>query len=91
MLEALITEFGSIEDLMSFSEDTEMRIVAPLHRRVDVEAAGRLQLSSDVVDRHGAMAMRPRLRWPGSPMVSSASASSASSPSPMRRTHGASP
>ncbi|WP_433632372.1 GntR family transcriptional regulator [Nocardia sp. CA-120079] len=40
---------GSIEDLMSLSSDTTMEVLTPLHRRVDVEAAGRLRLDTDVV------------------------------------------
>lgn len=40
---------GSIEDLMNLSHDTTMEVVVPLRRRVDVEAAGRLRLDSDVV------------------------------------------
>jgi GntR family transcriptional regulator len=40
---------GSIEDLMNLSHDTTMEVVQQLRRRVDVEAAGRLRLDSDVV------------------------------------------
>lgn len=40
---------GSIQDLMNLSTDTTMEVVSPLQRRVDVEAASRLRLDSDVV------------------------------------------
>ncbi len=46
-----LRQFGSIEDLLNLSVDTEMRILSPLQRRVDVDVAGRLQLASDVVWR----------------------------------------
>ena len=44
-----LRQFGSIEDLMSLSADTELEIVSPLRRQVGIEAAGRLRLTSDVV------------------------------------------
>jgi DNA-binding GntR family transcriptional regulator len=44
-----LRRFGTVEDLMSLSIDTEMEVLAPLARRVDIEAAGRLGLSSDVI------------------------------------------
>lgn len=40
---------GSIEDLMNLSADTTMQVLAPLQRRADIEAAGRLRLETDVV------------------------------------------
>lgn len=40
---------GSIQDLMNLSTDTTMEVVSALRRRVDVEAASRLRLDSDVV------------------------------------------
>ncbi len=46
-----LRQFGSIDDLMSLSVDTEMRLLTPLERQVDVAAAGRLQLEHDVVQR----------------------------------------
>ncbi len=46
---AYIRQFGSVEDLMGLSVDTRMSITVPLHRRVDVDAAGRLRLSGDAV------------------------------------------
>jgi GntR family transcriptional regulator len=44
-----LRQFGSIEDLMSLSEDTTMEVLRGLARRVDVGAASRLRLDSDVV------------------------------------------
>lgn len=44
-----LRQFGSVEDLMGLSLDTEMQVVTPLRRTVDVDAAGRLRLATDVV------------------------------------------
>jgi GntR family transcriptional regulator len=44
-----LRQVGSIEDLMSLSDDTTMEVVAGLRRRVDVDAASRLRLDDDVV------------------------------------------
>ncbi|KAA9161662.1 GntR family transcriptional regulator [Amycolatopsis acidicola] len=44
-----LRQFGSIEDLMALSVDTEMRLVSPLRPRIDLDAAGRLRLESDRV------------------------------------------
>lgn len=44
-----LRRFGTVEDLMSLSVDTEMEVLAPLARRVEIEAAGRLGLSSDAI------------------------------------------
>ena len=44
-----LRHFGSIEDLMSLSVDTDCEIISPLQRRVDLAAAGRLRLASDDV------------------------------------------
>ena len=44
-----LRQFGSVDDLMGLSIDTEMQIVTPLRRAVDVDAAGRLRLATDVV------------------------------------------
>lgn len=44
-----IRQFGSVEDLMALSLDTELDLVVPLRRQVDVAAAGRLRLDSDIV------------------------------------------
>lgn len=49
--EQYLRQFGSIEDLMGLSIDTEMRLVAPLRRQIDVDAAGRLRLHSDRVGK----------------------------------------
>lgn len=48
-----LRQFGSVDDLMSLSVDTTMRLSAPLRRQVDVDAAGRLGLESDVVHTAG--------------------------------------
>ncbi|WP_330231464.1 GntR family transcriptional regulator [Nocardia sp. NBC_00508] len=40
---------GSIEDLIALSVDTICEIISPLQLRVDIEAAGRMGLSSDSV------------------------------------------
>lgn len=44
-----LRQLGSIEDLMSLSNDTTMEVLTGLHRRVDVEAASRMRLDDDVV------------------------------------------
>lgn len=44
-----LRQFGAIEDLMGLSVDTVFEVMTPLRRRVDLEAAGRLGLSSDDV------------------------------------------
>jgi DNA-binding GntR family transcriptional regulator len=44
-----LRQLGSIEDLMSLSDDTTMEVLAGLRRRVDVDAAARLRLDDDVV------------------------------------------
>jgi GntR family transcriptional regulator len=44
-----LRQFGSVEDLMALSLDTRLELVRPLQRRVDLAAAGRLRLDSDVV------------------------------------------
>jgi len=46
-----LRQFGSVEDLLALSEDTELVVLDPLRRLVDVEAAGRLRLGTDVVYR----------------------------------------
>jgi len=45
--EKYLRQLGSVEDLMGLSIDTSMQLVTPLHRQVDLDAAGRLQLQSD--------------------------------------------
>ena len=44
-----LRQLGSIEDLMSLSDDTSMEVLSGLRRRVDVDAASRLRLPDDVV------------------------------------------
>src|SRR5690606_5069469 len=46
-----LRQFGSVEDLLALSEDTELVVLSPLRRLADVEAAGRLRLSTDAVYR----------------------------------------
>ncbi|HEX4224932.1 MAG TPA: GntR family transcriptional regulator [Pseudonocardiaceae bacterium] len=51
-----LRQFGSVEDLMSQSLDTKLEISCPLRRQVNIEAAGRLRLTSDLV--HGVVFRR---------------------------------
>jgi GntR family transcriptional regulator len=44
-----VNHFGSVEELMALSLDTECQVVSPLQRKVDVETASRLRLRSDEV------------------------------------------
>ncbi|HEV3361442.1 MAG TPA: GntR family transcriptional regulator [Pseudonocardiaceae bacterium] len=44
-----LRQFGSVEDLMALSTDTQLEILCPLRRQVNIEAAGRLRLTSDAV------------------------------------------
>src|SRR5258705_3310823 len=44
-----LRHFGSVEDLMALSLDTECEVIAPLRHVVDVEGASRLRLPSDDV------------------------------------------
>jgi GntR family transcriptional regulator len=44
-----IHHFGSVDELMALSIDTECEIVTPLQHRVDVETASRLRLPSDEI------------------------------------------
>jgi DNA-binding GntR family transcriptional regulator len=44
-----LRQLGSIEDLMSLSDDTTMEVLSGLRRRVDVDAASRLRQVEDVV------------------------------------------
>lgn len=44
-----LRQLGSIEDLMSLSDDTTMEVLSGLRRRVDVDAASRLRLDDDVL------------------------------------------
>jgi DNA-binding GntR family transcriptional regulator len=44
-----LRQFGSIDDLMTLSDDTTMRVTVPLHSLVDVDIAGRLRAPSDEI------------------------------------------
>lgn len=46
-----LRQFGSVEDLMGLSLDTTLEVLSPLRRQVDIDAASRLRLDSDVVYR----------------------------------------
>ncbi|MEE3849372.1 GntR family transcriptional regulator [Gordonia sp. LSe1-13] len=46
-----LRQLGSIEDLMNLSADTTMEVVTAPRRQVDLEAAGRLRLDTDLVYR----------------------------------------
>ncbi|WP_238418797.1 GntR family transcriptional regulator [Gordonia sp. 'Campus'] len=46
-----LRQLGSIEDLMNLSTDTAMQVLESPARRVDLDAAGRLRLDTDVVWR----------------------------------------
>jgi GntR family transcriptional regulator len=56
-----IQHFGSVEDLMALSLDTECEVITPLRRVVDVASASRLRLPSDdvyaltLIRRHGTV------------------------------------
>jgi GntR family transcriptional regulator len=63
-----LRQLGSIEDLMSLSDDTTMEVLAGLQRRVDVDAASRLRLDDDVV--YSVVFRRLHSADPGVPFVS---------------------
>ena len=44
-----VNHFGSVEELMALSLDTECQVVSPLQRKVDVETASRLRLPADEI------------------------------------------
>jgi DNA-binding GntR family transcriptional regulator len=44
-----LRQFGSVEDLMALSLDTQLELLVPLGRRIDLTAAGRLRLDDDAV------------------------------------------
>jgi GntR family transcriptional regulator len=46
---AYLRSFGSIDDLLALSIDTELEIIEPLRLTTDASAAGRLHLASDQV------------------------------------------
>jgi GntR family transcriptional regulator len=62
-----LRQLGSVEDLMSLSDDTTMEVVSGLRRRVDVDAASRLRLDDDVV--HTVVFRRLHGSDPGIPFV----------------------
>ncbi|MGE2692064.1 GntR family transcriptional regulator [Mycolicibacterium pulveris] len=62
-----LRQLGSIEDLMSLSDDTTMEVLSGLRRRVDVDAASRLRLDDDVVF---SVVFRRLHADPGVPFVS---------------------
>lgn len=62
-----LRQLGSIDDLMSLSEDTTMEVLDGLRRRVDVDAASRLRLADDVV--HTVVFRRLHGSDPGIPFV----------------------
>jgi GntR family transcriptional regulator len=57
-----LRQFGSIDDLMALSTDTDLQVVTPLRRRVDIESAGRFGLGSDAV--HTVVFVRRQHRTP---------------------------
>ena len=59
-----LRQLGSIDDLMNLSADTSMEVVEPPRRLVDLDAAGRLRLDTDLVYR-----MVFRRRHDGTPFV----------------------
>ena len=46
---AYAREFGSLEDLVAIGKDAVLRVITPLRRVVNIEAAGRLRLDQDMV------------------------------------------
>lgn len=63
-----LRQLGSIEDLMSLSDDTTMEVLTGLRRRIDVDAASRLRLDDDVV--YTVAFRRSHGSDPGVPFVS---------------------
>ncbi|MEO3759020.1 GntR family transcriptional regulator [Mycobacterium sp. B14F4] len=63
-----LRQLGSIEDLMSLSDDTTMEVLSGLRRRVDVDAASRLRLDDDIV--YTVVFRRLHGTDPGVPFVS---------------------
>lgn len=49
--ERYLRQFGSVEDLMALSSDSELKVVAPLTRAIDPIAASRLRLDDDLIAR----------------------------------------
>ena len=69
-----VSHFGSVEELMALSLDTECEVVSPLQRKVDVTTASRLRLASDEISQvtlvrrhagvpfcHTSVALPPRI------------------------------
>ncbi|MEU4377666.1 GntR family transcriptional regulator [Pseudonocardia alni] len=46
---AYLQQFGSIEDLMGMAAGTTREILQPLHRRIDIDVAARLEIDGDAV------------------------------------------
>jgi DNA-binding GntR family transcriptional regulator len=44
-----LRSFGTIEDLLAYSVDTTVETIEPLRRKADIDAAGRMRLTSDDV------------------------------------------
>lgn len=44
-----LRQFGSIEDLMGLSLDTQLEVLRPLRRQINIDAASRLRLDTDFV------------------------------------------
>ncbi|HEX3965361.1 MAG TPA: GntR family transcriptional regulator [Trebonia sp.] len=44
-----LRQFGSVEELMALSVDTECEVITPLQRKIDIEPASRLRLPSDEI------------------------------------------
>jgi GntR family transcriptional regulator len=51
--ERYLRYFGSVEDLLALSLDTEFQLHTPLKQRVDIESAGRLGLQVDTISALG--------------------------------------
>ncbi|MGH3881009.1 MAG: GntR family transcriptional regulator [Actinophytocola sp.] len=49
--EPYLRQFGSVEDLLGLSLDTQLEVLSPLRRQVDIDAASRLRLDGDAVYR----------------------------------------
>jgi DNA-binding GntR family transcriptional regulator len=44
-----LRQVGALDDLMALLPDSNLQLVTPLHRKIDLDAASRLRLHSDVV------------------------------------------
>src|SRR3984893_6151361 len=54
-----VNHFGSVEELMALSLDTECQVVSPLQRKVDVETASRLRLPADEIAALALVRLHP--------------------------------